>query len=149
MQNEHSGVLPDSSTRILCSRIRRRPSYADFVEVTLELVVRVLNKNFFRSVPPESRSLSLGLQGMAVSLFGTLPSPIIWGLVIDAACLVWDKTCNGARGACSIYHPDRLRIWMHLLYVVIRMVALITDIYVWKHAKHLNIMDEPASEVGS
>ncbi|KAF1748581.1 hypothetical protein GCK72_025048 [Caenorhabditis remanei] len=99
-----------------------------------------------RSVPPESRSLSLGLQGMAVSLFGTLPSPIIWGLVIDAACLVWDKTCNGARGACSIYHPDRLRIWMHLLYVVIRMIALITDIYVWKHAKHLNIMDEPASE---
>ncbi|CAL2050927.1 unnamed protein product [Caenorhabditis brenneri] len=99
-----------------------------------------------RSVPPESRSLSLGLQGMAVSLFGTLPSPIIWGLVIDAACLVWDKTCNGARGACSIYHPDRLRVWMHLLYVVIRTIALITDIYVWKHAKHLNIMDEPASE---
>ncbi|PIC19679.1 hypothetical protein B9Z55_025143 [Caenorhabditis nigoni] len=99
-----------------------------------------------RSVPPESRSLSLGLQGMAVSLFGTLPSPIIWGLVIDAACLVWDKTCNGARGACAIYHPDRLRVWMHLLYVVIRTIALFTDIYVWKHAKHLNIMDEPVSE---
>lgn len=100
-----------------------------------------------RSVPPETRSLSLGLQGMAVSLFGTLPSPILWGLVIDAACLVWDKACNGARGSCSIYHPDRLRVWMHLLYVVIRTVALITDVYVWKHAKNLNIMDEPVSEV--
>ncbi|CCD71412.1 Solute carrier organic anion transporter family member [Caenorhabditis elegans] len=99
-----------------------------------------------RSVPPETRSLSLGLQGMAVSLFGTLPSPILWGLVIDAACLVWDKACNGARGSCSIYHPDRLRVWMHLLYVVIRTVALITDVYVWKHAKNLNIMDEPVSE---
>uniref|UniRef100_A0A8R1DYU3 Solute carrier organic anion transporter family member n=1 Tax=Caenorhabditis japonica TaxID=281687 RepID=A0A8R1DYU3_CAEJA len=99
-----------------------------------------------RCVPPESRSLSLGLQGMAVSLFGTLPSPIIWGLVIDAACLVWDKTCDGHRGACSIYHPERLRVWMHLLYVGIRIISLLTDIYVWKHSKHLNIMDEPASE---
>ncbi|CAB3399717.1 unnamed protein product [Caenorhabditis bovis] len=99
-----------------------------------------------RCVPPESRSLSLGLQGMAVSLFGTLPSPIIWGFVIDAACLVWDTTCNGTRGACSIYHPQHLRVWMHLLYVCIRLIALLTDIFVWWHSKNLNIMEEPPNE---
>ncbi|CAI5455795.1 unnamed protein product [Caenorhabditis angaria] len=99
-----------------------------------------------RSVPPESRSLSLGLQGMAVSIFGTLPSPPLWGLVIDSACLVWSKTCDGSTGACSIYDPEKLRYYMHALYVLIRLISLLTDIYVWKHCKNLNILDEPVKE---
>jgi MFS family permease len=36
-----------------------------------------------RSVPPATRSISLGLQGFLVSLIGTLPSPIFWGFIVD------------------------------------------------------------------
>lgn len=32
---------------------------------------------------------------------------------------------------------------MHLLYVVIRMVSMVTDFYVLYHAKNLNILDDP------
>ncbi|CAD6189259.1 unnamed protein product [Caenorhabditis auriculariae] len=101
---------------------------------------------FLRSVPPETRSLCLGLQGLLVSLFGTLPSPILWGFVIDATCMVWDHTCSGERGSCAIYHPQKLRVWMHVLYVIVRGISLTMDLYVWWYAKHLNIMDDPVNE---
>ncbi|KAE9554160.1 hypothetical protein FO519_002640 [Halicephalobus sp. NKZ332] len=94
-----------------------------------------------RSVPSSTRSISLGLQGFLVSLFGTLPSPMLWGALIDSACLVWDKTCNH-RGACIIYDPDTLRMRMHILYCAIRLTACTTDLYVWYHSKDLNILEE-------
>ena len=94
-----------------------------------------------RSVPSNTRSISLGLQGFLVSLFGTLPSPVLWGALIDSACLVWDKTCH-QRGACTIYDPDTLRMRMHFVYCAIRLTSCLTDLYVWYHAEGLNILDE-------
>lgn len=55
--------------------------------------ISVLSQNIYRSVPASQRSISLGLQGLLVSLFGTLPSPTIWGVIIDSACLVWNHPC--------------------------------------------------------
>uniref|UniRef100_A0A0N4ZK40 Solute carrier organic anion transporter family member n=1 Tax=Parastrongyloides trichosuri TaxID=131310 RepID=A0A0N4ZK40_PARTI len=96
-----------------------------------------------RSVPPATRSISLGLQGFLVSLIGTLPSPILWGMIIDSSCLVWEKTCSKeARGSCTIYNPDQLRWRMHVLYCVIRIISMTTDLYVIYHAGDMSIMDE-------
>jgi len=62
-----------------------------------------------RSVPPETRSPALGLQGLLVSGIGTLPSPVLWGLVIDSACRVWDYECQ-KRGACNV-RENKFRIY--------------------------------------
>uniref|UniRef100_A0A914Z305 Solute carrier organic anion transporter family member n=1 Tax=Panagrolaimus superbus TaxID=310955 RepID=A0A914Z305_9BILA len=99
-----------------------------------------------RSVPPSTRSQSLGLQGFLVSLFGTLPSPVLWGALIDSACLVWDRSCTSSRGACAIYDPYILRMRMHIVYVCIRLVSCLTDLYVWYYAKDLNILEEEEEE---
>ncbi|TKR72336.1 hypothetical protein L596_019804 [Steinernema carpocapsae] len=79
-----------------------------------------------RSVPPATRSIALGVHAFVISLLGTLPSPVIWGALIDSACLVWDKTC-GKRGTCNIYDTEALRIKMHTIYVMIRIVAMFAD----------------------
>jgi sodium-independent organic anion transporter len=97
-----------------------------------------------RSVPPSTRSQSLGLQGFLVSLFGTLPSPVLWGVLIDSACLIWERSCS-SRGACAIYDPYTLRMRMHIVYCVIRLVSCTTDLYVWYYAKDLNILEEEES----
>ncbi|KAK0400468.1 hypothetical protein QR680_015262 [Steinernema hermaphroditum] len=94
-----------------------------------------------RSVPPSTRSIGLGLQAFLISLFGTLPSPVIWGTLVDSACLLWEKTC-GHRGACNIYDTDVIRVKMHLLYVSIRTIAMFADVYVWWHAEGLNLQEE-------
>jgi hypothetical protein len=62
-----------------------------------------------RSVPAKFRSVSLGFNGFLVSLFATLPSPTMWGAIIDQTCVLWDKKC-GERGACSLYDTDSLRL---------------------------------------
>ncbi|VDM53925.1 unnamed protein product [Angiostrongylus costaricensis] len=94
-----------------------------------------------RSVPTDTRSQSLGLQGLLVSLFGTLPSPVLWGYLIDSACLVWETSCTSDRGNCVIYEAHTLRMRMHVMYTIIRIVSMFTDIYVWYHAQKLNIID--------
>ncbi|KAI6191368.1 hypothetical protein M3Y97_00220800 [Aphelenchoides bicaudatus] len=94
-----------------------------------------------RSVPPSTRSISLGLQGFLVSLIGTLPSPILWGIIIDGTCLLWDQAC-GTRGACVIYEPSKLRVRMHLTYAFIRLISTLNDLFVFYHAKGLTLMDE-------
>ncbi|TKR72343.1 hypothetical protein L596_019811 [Steinernema carpocapsae] len=98
-----------------------------------------------RSVPPATRSIALGVHAFVISLLGTLPSPVIWGALIDSACLVWDKTC-GKRGTCNIYDTEALRIKMHTIYVMIRIVAMFADLYVLYHSKGLNIQEEEEDE---
>lgn len=94
-----------------------------------------------RSVPPKHRSISLGFNGFLVSLLATLPSPIIWGTIIDHFCLFWSKKCN-AKGACSLYATNDLRVWLHSLYGLLRIISLITDMFVIYHAKGLKLTDE-------
>ncbi|CAD5232022.1 unnamed protein product [Bursaphelenchus xylophilus] len=98
-----------------------------------------------RSVPPRHRSVSLGFSGFLVSILATLPSPIIWGAIIDYFCVQWEKKCDG-RGACVLYSTEKLRIWMHGIYGGLRLLALLADFYVLYHAKGLKIMGEEKEE---
>ncbi|VIO88077.1 Uncharacterized protein BM_BM4182 [Brugia malayi] len=95
-----------------------------------------------RSVPPVHRSIALGFQGFVVSLFASLPSPLIWGAVVDTTCLVWSYTCPEAKGACAIYEPVLLRQRLHFTYVAFRLASALADLYVIKHAGGINILGE-------
>ncbi|KAK6042938.1 hypothetical protein COOONC_19557 [Cooperia oncophora] len=94
-----------------------------------------------RSVPPEHRSISLGFHGFLVSLLATLPSPVFWGKIFDMSCLMWQTVCNKT-GACSIYNTRELRIRSHLIYGGLRLLSLISDIWVIYWAKNLKLVDE-------
>ncbi|KAL3097073.1 hypothetical protein niasHS_002789 [Heterodera schachtii] len=93
-----------------------------------------------RSVPPKHRSISLGFNGFLVSLLATLPSPIAWGTIIDNFCLFWTQKC-GEKGACALYATDGLRFWLHFAYGGLRIVSLITDLFVIYHAVGLKLTD--------
>lgn len=54
--------------------------------------------------------MAMGVIQFAIGLFGNVPCPIIYGAVVDSACLVWDKIC-GAAGACSLYDGDMFRFF--------------------------------------
>uniref|UniRef100_A0A915PRS9 Kazal-like domain-containing protein n=1 Tax=Setaria digitata TaxID=48799 RepID=A0A915PRS9_9BILA len=95
-----------------------------------------------RSVPPEHRSIALGLQGFVISLFASLPSPFIWGIIVDTTCLVWSYTCPGIKGACAIYQPVLLRRRLHFTYVAFRCASAIFDIYVVKQARGISFINE-------
>uniref|UniRef100_A0A7I4YUP1 Solute carrier organic anion transporter family member n=1 Tax=Haemonchus contortus TaxID=6289 RepID=A0A7I4YUP1_HAECO len=94
-----------------------------------------------RSVHPEHRSISLGFNGFLVSLLATLPSPVFWGKIFDLSCLMWQNVCSKT-GACPIYDTDQLRIRLHLIYGGLRILSLLSDIWVIYWAKGLKLVDE-------
>lgn len=50
----------------------------------------------------------MGFGIMLMSLFAFIPSPIIFGSLLDNTCLVWGKTCSG-NGNCWLYDGETLR----------------------------------------
>lgn len=52
--------------------------------------------------------MAMGVIQFAIGLFGNVPCPIIYGTVVDSACLIWDTICDKV-GACSLYDGDLFR----------------------------------------
>ena len=63
-----------------------------------------------RSVEEEEKAFALGIQFVIFRIFGYIPSPIIFGNVIDSTCILWKQTCEGAQGGrCLIYDIEMFR----------------------------------------
>ncbi|OTF81870.1 hypothetical protein BLA29_010052 [Euroglyphus maynei] len=58
----------------------------------------------------EERSLALGMQFVLFRLFGYIPSPIVFGNVIDSTCLVWKNHCGEQGGFCLLYNIEQFRL---------------------------------------
>ncbi|KAF7493582.1 Solute carrier organic anion transporter family member 3A1 [Sarcoptes scabiei] len=63
-----------------------------------------------RSVAEEERSLALGMQFVLFRLFGYIPSPIVFGNVIDSSCLIWKNHCGQQGGFCLLYNIEQFRL---------------------------------------
>ncbi|XP_033726663.1 uncharacterized protein LOC117316235 [Pecten maximus] len=76
-----------------------------------------------RCVEDRDKSTSIGLSSFFSSLLGFLPSPIIFGKVVDSTCLIWQKSC-GTEGACLFYDNDDFRLKIHLIPLVYMFAGL-------------------------
>lgn len=45
-----------------------------------------------------------------------MPCPIVYGAVVDSACLVWETAC-GKQGACWLYDAGIFRMFYHGKYL--------------------------------
>ncbi|XP_065125388.2 solute carrier organic anion transporter family member 1C1 isoform X1 [Paramisgurnus dabryanus] len=63
-----------------------------------------------RCIPPELKSLALGIQTLIMRTLGGITAPVYFGALIDSTCLKWGlKRCEG-QGACRMYDSDMYRI---------------------------------------
>jgi len=84
-----------------------------------------------RSVREEEKAFALGIQFVIFRLFGYIPSPIIFGHVVDSTCLLWKETCSGADGRCLLYDIDMFRIKYVGIGAAIKVVALSFYVLTW------------------
>lgn len=63
-----------------------------------------------RSVREEERAFALGMQFVIFRIFGYIPSPIVFGYVIDSTCLYWKANCGRQGGSCLIYNIEHFRL---------------------------------------
>lgn len=80
-----------------------------FIHSTSEVGSMLL---ILRCVDPRDKAMALGLIQFAIGLFGNVPCPIVYGAVVDSACLVWETAC-GEQGACWLYDANVFRMFFH------------------------------------
>ena len=57
----------------------------------------------------EERAFALGMQFVIFRLFAYIPSPILFGNVIDSTCVLWKSQCGERAGRCLIYDIEVFR----------------------------------------
>ncbi|XP_067625619.1 solute carrier organic anion transporter family member 4A1 [Eurosta solidaginis] len=81
-----------------------------------------------RCVHDDQRSFALGIQWIKVRLLGTIPAPMIFGILIDDTCILWQETCeqDGAGvGACLVYDNNNMSKYMWLLALVGKTLSVL------------------------
>uniref|UniRef100_T1KRH4 Solute carrier organic anion transporter family member n=1 Tax=Tetranychus urticae TaxID=32264 RepID=T1KRH4_TETUR len=94
-----------------------------------------------RCVEPHDKAMALGLVSFSIGLFGNVPCPILYGTVVDSACLFWEENC-GKLGACRIYDSFKFRTTFHGLTAFIMFIACLVDIFVWYRASSIDFGHE-------
>lgn len=109
-----------------------------FIHSTSEVGSMLL---ILRCVDPRDKAMALGLIQFAIGLFGNVPCPIIYGTVVDSACLLWKSVC-GKRGACDLYDSNKFRMFYHGTTSAILLCAFFVDVIVWVKAGSINFVEE-------
>ncbi|XP_073839641.1 organic anion transporting polypeptide 74D [Musca autumnalis] len=94
-----------------------------------------------RCTHPKDKAMAMGVIQSAIGLFGNVPCPIIYGAVVDSACLIWKSVC-GKHGACSLYDADTFRHYFLGITAGIMFLAFIMDLVVWSKAHRIDIAPE-------
>jgi len=67
-----------------------------------------------RCVEPRDKAMALGLVQFSIGVFGNVPCPVIYGSVVDTACVVWKfDECENKRGHCWVYDSNKFRRSFH------------------------------------
>ena len=94
-----------------------------------------------RAIAPSDKAASLTLTVSLLSLLAFLPSPIVFGAVVDAACTVWGERC-GERTNCLVYDSDSLRVNLGLMATAAMVLATACDFAIWLVIGDLDLYDE-------
>lgn len=87
------------------------------------------------------KSVSQGLALMMISLFALIPGPILYGYIIDNACLLWNTKC-GQRGNCQLYDARQFRYYLNLTAMALTGVGVFFDGLVWWYGKDVDLYGE-------
>lgn len=94
-----------------------------------------------RCVEEKDKPIAMGFGMTMGSLCAFIPSPILFGIILDKTCLVWGKTCSGT-GNCWLYDGESLRYVLNFTAASFVAIGTVFDAAVWYYSKNLKIFDE-------
>ena len=76
-----------------------------------------------RCVPEKQRSFAVSLQWIIIRV-GSINGPIVFGAVIDEACLFWKESCDDETGACYYYDNKKMSNYLLAVSIVCKIVSI-------------------------
>lgn len=71
--------------------------------------------NLFRCVPPSQKTFAMGVQYWIMRPLGAIPGPIVFGLIFDATCKLWQEAeCSGEQGSCWIHDSAEVSLYVFI-----------------------------------
>lgn len=61
--------------------------------------------------------MAMGIVQFSLGLLSNIPCPHIFGRIIDATCIVWNKVCS-ENSYCSFYNADTFRKYFFGMFIV-------------------------------
>ena len=95
-----------------------------------------------RCVDIRDKSLAIGINVIFCALFAFLPSPLVYGKIIDGACSLWQTLCGDDTGNCVTYDLVQFRTRFMFTTSVFMSLGVISDILVWYESKDLVVFRE-------
>ncbi|WKX99988.1 hypothetical protein Q1695_014678 [Nippostrongylus brasiliensis] len=80
-----------------------------------------------RVVPFDQRTLALGINWTFLRLLGFIPGGILFGMMIDIACLDWEVSC-GHRQSCRVYDPLKLSWTITAVAIVCKLLSILATV---------------------
>lgn len=72
----------------------------------------------------EDKSLAVGMSTFFSSLIGWMSGPVIFGMIVDSACLVWNSSSE-ERGFCTLYENRNLKNYMFITRTALTFAAAV------------------------
>ncbi|XP_066302028.1 solute carrier organic anion transporter family member 4A1-like [Branchiostoma lanceolatum] len=88
-------------------------------------------------VQQSQRSFALGIESVVRTFLGSVPAPLVFGALLDQACLLWDENCN-QRGACLVYDNGLLSTYLAILMAALAcwsFPCVCLALFFWKRKK--------------
>ncbi|XP_071479577.1 solute carrier organic anion transporter family member 4A1-like [Diadema antillarum] len=119
------------SMRLVAGKCRTDCTYQPLVfAVVVAIIIMIVFTSqiaeinvILRCVPETQRSMSLGVNSLLKRALGSVPGPILFGVVIDGACLLWQDNC-GNQGSCWVYNNDSLSLRISIIAAAFKALGL-------------------------
>lgn len=87
-----------------------------------------------RSVSELDKSMAVGFSSLLSTLCGWFAGPLVFGRIIDTACIIWSASCTD-QGACALYDNDDYRIKKHSFEIVPKVITILLQLLVFLKAR--------------
>lgn len=130
----HDGFLPDSSVTEGTCPFKEKCNFANFIGMYfiagfINFLPGVSAMTTLLGVVPKSlRSQALGANTFVIRLIGSIPGPIIGGLLIDRCCLLFQddsQDCEEKVGACRLYDRKALMYTFLSVHIVYKILGIL------------------------
>ncbi|OQV25211.1 PR domain zinc finger protein 14 [Hypsibius exemplaris] len=99
----------------------------------------------YRTVPSDLMLMAHLFMALCVGIFALFPSPMVFGGMMDASCLLWSAQGCSGHGACLIHDNDDLAFRVSGTISGVKILGLLIEIFIFWKARKLEFEEvEPA-----